>query len=79
MQGCFSFPAPSGVSRSASIILAYMMRAQNMDLRAAYSHLKSRRSCAKPNGNFLRQLVEYQKRAVVAVDTKGYCDAPAAF
>ncbi len=55
-----------GVSRSASLILAYLIRTQAMTLKGAYMHLKQRRPLVKPNSNFLRQLIEWEKRGVVA-------------
>ncbi len=55
-----------GVSRSASLILAYLIRTQAMALKGAYMHLKQRRPLVKPNSNFLRQLIEWEKRGAAA-------------
>lgn len=52
-----------GVSRSASLILAYLIRSQAMTLKGAYMHLRQRRPTVKPNANFLRQLIEWEKRS----------------
>ncbi|KAK7494804.1 hypothetical protein BaRGS_00013931 [Batillaria attramentaria] len=52
----------AGVSRSASICLAYLMKHQHMSLEQAYRHVKRCRSVIHPNVGFWRQLVEYERR-----------------
>nr|CAD7604548.1 unnamed protein product [Timema genevievae] len=49
-----------GVSRSASVVIAYAMKAYNWDLKRALSYVKDKRSCIKPNTNFVTQLETYQ-------------------
>ncbi len=49
-----------GVSRSSAVVLAYLMKSQTINLEDAFSFLKSRRSCAKPNIGFLAQLSEWE-------------------
>ncbi|XP_023665246.1 protein phosphatase Slingshot homolog 2 isoform X2 [Paramormyrops kingsleyae] len=49
-----------GVSRSASTVIAYAMKEYGWDLERAFRHVKERRSVAKPNPSFMRQLEEYQ-------------------
>ncbi|KAJ8955261.1 hypothetical protein NQ318_000288 [Aromia moschata] len=49
-----------GVSRSASVVIAYAMKAYNWDFHTALTHVKEKRSCIKPNTNFLSQLETYQ-------------------
>lgn len=46
-----------GVSRSATIVIAYLMRYKNMSLQKALDYVKSRRNI-KPNDGFMRQLQE---------------------
>ncbi|XP_073836366.1 MAP kinase-specific phosphatase [Musca autumnalis] len=46
----------AGVSRSASVVIAYLMKHQNMDFEMAYQHVKSKRECIQPNAGFLKQL-----------------------
>ncbi|XP_041452343.1 LOW QUALITY PROTEIN: protein phosphatase Slingshot [Drosophila obscura] len=48
-----------GVSRSASVVIAYAMKAHNWEFQRALDHVKERRSCIKPNKNFLSQLETY--------------------
>ncbi|XP_034936296.1 protein phosphatase Slingshot isoform X2 [Chelonus insularis] len=49
-----------GVSRSASVVIAYAMKAYNWDFSQAWKHVKEKRNCIKPNNNFLLQLETYQ-------------------
>lgn len=53
-----------GRSRSASIILAYLMKYQQMSLREAFHYLRSRRHIIGPNFGFIKQviLVEYSSK-----------------
>ncbi|KAJ8680090.1 hypothetical protein QAD02_015877, partial [Eretmocerus hayati] len=49
-----------GVSRSASVVIAYAMKAYNWDFSQALKHVKEKRNCIKPNNSFLLQLETYQ-------------------
>lgn len=49
-----------GISRSASVVIAYAMKAYNWDFSQAIQHVKEKRNCIKPNKNFLAQLETYQ-------------------
>ncbi|XP_008934871.1 PREDICTED: protein phosphatase Slingshot homolog 1-like, partial [Merops nubicus] len=49
-----------GVSRSASTVIAYAMKEFGWPLEKAYSYVKQRRSIARPNAGFMRQLLEYE-------------------
>lgn len=49
-----------GISRSASVVIAYAMKAYNWDFDQALRHVRDKRSCIKPNKNFLAQLETYQ-------------------
>mmetsp|Transcript_27790 Transcript_27790/g.45842 ORF Transcript_27790/g.45842 Transcript_27790/m.45842 type:complete len:248 (-) Transcript_27790:47-790(-) len=51
-----------GQSRSAAIILAYLIAKESWTLKAAYSHLKSVRPKVKVNSNFLRQLIQFEQQ-----------------
>lgn len=50
----------AGRSRSASIILAYLMYRFNTSFEDALRHLKSRRSVVQPNPGFIRQLKQWE-------------------
>eukprot|EP00611_Tribonema_gayanum_P023662 TRINITY_DN5022_c0_g1_i2.p1 TRINITY_DN5022_c0_g1~~TRINITY_DN5022_c0_g1_i2.p1 ORF type:complete len:343 (-),score=59.62 TRINITY_DN5022_c0_g1_i2:27-1055(-) len=51
-----------GVSRSASIVAAYLMKEQGMTLSEAMVYLKERRPCVNPHEAFMAQLAEYEQR-----------------
>ncbi|KAM7354819.1 MAP kinase-specific phosphatase [Cochliomyia hominivorax] len=51
----------AGVSRSASIVIGYLMHHHDMDFETAYKHVKSQRECIQPNAGFLKQLKEFKK------------------
>lgn len=49
-----------GVSRSASVVIAYAMKAYNWSFKKAFDHVQSKRTCIKPNKHFILQLETYQ-------------------
>uniref|UniRef100_A0A674ETS4 Protein phosphatase Slingshot homolog 1 n=1 Tax=Salmo trutta TaxID=8032 RepID=A0A674ETS4_SALTR len=49
-----------GVSRSASTVIAYAMKEYGWTLEKAYNFVKQKRSIARPNAGFMRQLAEYE-------------------
>eukprot|EP00026_Physarum_polycephalum_P017194 Phypoly_transcript_18342.p1 GENE.Phypoly_transcript_18342~~Phypoly_transcript_18342.p1 ORF type:complete len:174 (+),score=23.46 Phypoly_transcript_18342:36-557(+) len=57
---CVLVHCKAGVSRSPTIVLAYLIRYGDMDLRQAYEHVKGKRAVVSPNRGFWRQLVEYE-------------------
>lgn len=50
----------AGVSRSATIVIAYLMAENNMSYSEAYNYVKDKRSIIHPNSGFRRQLVIFQ-------------------
>ncbi|ORX65686.1 DSPc-domain-containing protein, partial [Linderina pennispora] len=48
-----------GVSRSASLVIAYVMRTLGMGFSAAYEYVQSRAPCISPNLSLIAQLCEY--------------------
>ncbi|VDB95559.1 unnamed protein product [Peniophora sp. CBMAI 1063] len=50
-----------GISRSASIVIAYLMRKRGMTFDAALAYVRSRRACIKPNSGFVRCLQEWER------------------
>ena len=50
-----------GVSRSASICIAYFMATHKKPYQDSYLHVKRGRKCIKPNQNFVQQLKKYEK------------------
>lgn len=52
----------AGVSRSVTIVLAYLMKKCNWNLQKALGFVRSKRVVAKPNDGFMRQLQQYEKQ-----------------
>jgi protein-tyrosine phosphatase len=52
----------AGVSRSASLCIAYFMKYENMSLKQAYNHIKAVRPIIRPNHGFWQQLIDYELR-----------------
>ncbi|XP_062499495.1 dual specificity protein phosphatase 14-like [Corticium candelabrum] len=51
----------AGISRSSTLVLAYLMKHKEMTLLDAYRHVKSRRPFAQPKPNFWQQLMDFEK------------------
>ena len=51
----------AGISRSASLVIAFIMRDRGMGYNDAFNEVKSKRRCIDPNVGFVRQLREYEK------------------
>ncbi|KAH8278801.1 hypothetical protein KR018_009757, partial [Drosophila ironensis] len=58
--GCTLIHCVAGVSRSASLCLAYLMKHAGMSLREAYKHVQSIRPQVRPNSGFFQQLRKYE-------------------
>jgi predicted protein tyrosine phosphatase len=51
-----------GISRSATLCLAYMIKTEGITYNDGYMRLKARRQCVNPNMTFIAQLVWFYKR-----------------
>ena len=49
----------AGISRSASIVIGYLMKYQNMDLKTSLMFVLKKRPCIQPNDGFMKQLFDY--------------------
>jgi|HubBroStandDraft_5_1064220.scaffolds.fasta_scaffold208692_2 protein-tyrosine phosphatase len=54
----------AGISRSATIVIAYIMTDYNMSMSDAYNYVKSRRAIVSPNLHFVGQLVQHEKEKI---------------
>ncbi|XP_061523754.1 serine/threonine/tyrosine-interacting protein isoform X2 [Phycodurus eques] len=50
----------AGISRSAALVIAYIMETFGMKYRDAFNHIQERRFCINPNLGFVHQLQEYE-------------------
>lgn len=51
----------AGVSRSCSIVLAYLVKYHGMTLHDAFMFVRKRRSVVRPNYGFFQQLIAFEK------------------
>lgn len=49
------------MSRSVSVVLAYLMKEHNQTLKEAYTFVKDKRPIIRPNKAFVDQLLSYEK------------------
>ena len=49
----------AGVSRSATLVIAYLMRVNRKSFEENLSYVKSRRQCIEPNPGFCKQLIMF--------------------
>lgn len=66
----------SGVSRSATIVLAYMVSARRYTLHDAFFLTKSNRSIITPNLGFMDRLCEWEEQELqsdCSIDSFKYC------
>ena len=50
----------AGVSRSSTIVVAYVMSVTGLDYRSSLDAVRAARGCASPNFGFQRQLLAFQ-------------------
>eukprot|EP01083_Nonionella_stella_P036093 98493_1 len=55
----------SGVSRSATMVIAYLMKMKHMCFKDAYKYTQHRREIIEPNDGFVQQLKLYEKNQFV--------------
>lgn len=50
-----------GVSRSSTIVIAYLMKSKQWTLKVAHDYVRDRRTCIRPNRGFLQQLSDWEQ------------------
>ncbi|XP_063432086.1 dual specificity protein phosphatase 1-like isoform X1 [Mytilus trossulus] len=73
----------AGISRSATICLAYIMYNEKIDLNTAFEYVKSRKHEISPNLSFMQQLLTFEKEVLCKTPTPvspcRSCSVPAGF
>lgn len=59
-QGRVLLHGNGGMSRSAALMVAYLMETYGLPYKDAFSYVQQRRYCINPNEGFIRQLMEYE-------------------
>jgi len=59
--GCVFVHCGRGISRSATVVMAYLMQTRNLDVSAAFGLVASKRPCCYPNIGFQLQLHLFEK------------------
>ena len=52
----------AGVSRSATVVISFVMKSQKLGARQAYEFVKEKRPCVAPNISFIQQLIDYEEK-----------------
>ena len=63
--GSSSTPSNAGISRCATVVIAFLMYAKMMSLEQAFLAVKHGRPAAKPNEGFWKQLLNYEQNLVL--------------
>ena len=61
MVSNFLFFSAAGISRSASCVIAFLMKEKGMNFSEAFNFVQTKRDKAFPNIGFIRQLKDYEK------------------
>lgn len=56
-----------GISRSATVVIGYLMKYNKMSYSDAYQYVKAARSCIDPNPSFIEQLKRYEETLTTRV------------
>ena len=52
----------AGISRSPTIVIAYLMRYHNQSLKIAYDYVKQRKNNVGPQASFFEQLIQFEQQ-----------------
>jgi len=51
----------AGISRSSSLIMAYLMKYRHYDLKKSFNLVKTNRRVVRPNNGFFQKLIDYER------------------
>ena len=63
-RGAVLVNCAAGVSRSATFVIAYLMKTKHISLEEAYQIVKRARPKIAPNQSFLDQLMKFEKKII---------------
>lgn len=66
----------AGVSRSVSLVIAYLIKHKSMSYEGAYSHVKARRKIIHPNDGFIEQLKKFEREVKRESPPKARYESP---
>lgn len=66
----------AGISRSATICIAYLMATRRLRMEEAYKYVKSRRRIVSPNFSFMGQLLTFENQIFSASSTRYHSSSP---
>lgn len=66
----------AGVSRSATICIAYLMATRRLRMEEAYKYVKSRRRIVSPNFSFMGQLLTFENQIFSGSSFSRYISSP---
>ena len=69
--GCVLVHCLGGVSRSSTIVIAYLMIKYGFSLEEAYDHVKSKKRNIAPNFSFMGQLMDLEQNKCLATAYTG--------
>lgn len=72
-KGAVLVHCQAGVSRSATILIYYLIKQEKLNLKESYLFLKSKRDIISPNEGFKRQLIKFQPKEIQKLRKKVHC------
>lgn len=70
--GCVLVHCLAGRSRSAALVLAYLVKHLDLSLRSAFLHLRACRPAVRPNSGFFSQLIEFERQIRGSTSVSSY-------
>lgn len=58
----------AGISRSSTLVMAYLIQKRRWTLNEAFTFTKSKRACVAPNFGFLGQLTTFQDQLQISTE-----------
>ena len=66
----------TGISRSATIVIAYLMKTRGKTLQEAFRHVRDLRPVVHPNAGFIQELERFDNHLRVKKGQPGWVQPP---